>query len=208
VIKAMAPGQLRGTTSLPQDILTLSPSSDADLPKGMSTSQARAARLRDLVDAHFDAIWRFMRRLGVASMDLEDAAQEVLVITARTLDELAPSSERSFLFGTAFRVASRWRRFRAGRREVHLDDVDDPEDSIPTTDVLLDQARARALVDSIIESMPLDLRVAFTLFEIEDLTMAELAHVLGVPPGTVASRLRRARELFESRVARVKRKER
>ena len=44
--------------------------------------------------------------------------------------------------------------------------------------------------------MPEDFRNVFVLFELECMTMTEIAHVLSIPAGTVASRLRRARELF------------
>jgi RNA polymerase sigma-70 factor (ECF subfamily) len=43
----------------------------------------------------------------------------------------------------------------------------------------------------------------FVLFELEGMTMAEIATSLDVPPGTVASRLRRARELFAAAVSRI-----
>jgi RNA polymerase sigma-70 factor (ECF subfamily) len=48
--------------------------------------------------------------------------------------------------------------------------------------------------------MDLDLRTVFILYEVEEMTMAEIATVLQIPPGTVASRLRRAREDFLARV--------
>ena len=51
--------------------------------------------------------------------------------------------------------------------------------------------------------MDLDLRSVFILYEVEEMTMAEIAAVLQIPPGTVASRLRRAREDFLSRVRRL-----
>jgi RNA polymerase sigma-70 factor (ECF subfamily) len=45
--------------------------------------------------------------------------------------------------------------------------------------------------------LSLELRAVFVLYELEDFTMAEIARTLELPPGTVASRLRRARETFE-----------
>jgi RNA polymerase sigma-70 factor (ECF subfamily) len=51
--------------------------------------------------------------------------------------------------------------------------------------------------------MPSELRAVFTLYEIEEMTMIEIAQVLDLPQGTVASRLRRAREQFEARVDRL-----
>jgi RNA polymerase sigma-70 factor (ECF subfamily) len=52
--------------------------------------------------------------------------------------------------------------------------------------------------------MPIELRVVFVLFELEEMTTAEIATLLEIPSGTVASRLRRARETFEDHVARVR----
>ena len=52
--------------------------------------------------------------------------------------------------------------------------------------------------------MPLDLRTVFVLFELEELTMAEIAELLGLAPGTVASRLRRARQDYGAAVHRLR----
>jgi RNA polymerase sigma-70 factor (ECF subfamily) len=53
--------------------------------------------------------------------------------------------------------------------------------------------------------LPDDTRPVFVLYELEGLTMDEIAACLEVPAGTVASRLRRAREAFQAAVARVDR---
>ena len=55
----------------------------------------------------------------------------------------------------------------------------------------------RVLLDTLLEAMPIDLRTVFVLYEIEELTMIEIASVLELPSGTVASRLRRARQVFQ-----------
>jgi RNA polymerase sigma-70 factor (ECF subfamily) len=51
--------------------------------------------------------------------------------------------------------------------------------------------------------MPEELRVVFVLFEIEEMSTPEIASLLAIPTGTAASRLRRAREEFDRRVARL-----
>ena len=61
----------------------------------------------------------------------------------------------------------------------------------------------RALFTQVLEQLALDLRAVFVLYELEDFTMAEIAQTLQLPPGTVASRLRRAREAFEKLAARA-----
>jgi RNA polymerase sigma-70 factor, ECF subfamily len=66
-------------------------------------------------------------------------------------------------------------------------------DPDPGPDELVDRDRARAALDAILAAMPLELRAVFVLYELEQLTMAEIAALLELPPGTVASRLRRAR---------------
>jgi RNA polymerase sigma-70 factor (ECF subfamily) len=56
------------------------------------------------------------------------------------------------------------------------------------------------MLDGVLEQMDDDLRTVFVLYEFEDLSMAEIAEVIAIPRGTVASRLRRAREDFRERV--------
>ena len=91
---------------------------------------------------------------------------------------------------------------RSGRKEEELQLLagDDacPERVDPGTrpDDQIDRARARAMLDEILATMPLELRSVFTLFELEQMTMIQIAGMLELPQGTVASRLRRARELF------------
>ena len=65
--------------------------------------------------------------------------------------------------------------------------------------------RARGVLDQILNHMKPGLRDVFVLFEVEQLTMKEIAGVLELAPGTVASRLRRAREIFQNEVERFRR---
>jgi RNA polymerase sigma-70 factor (ECF subfamily) len=166
-------------------------------------TEAPNARLRRMVRDHGDGMWRFMRRLGVLEMDLDDAMQEVIVVAAERLSGIAPASERSFLFSTSFRVASEWRRRRLRRREVGDEQLAEHEDPAADPDALSDQSRARALFDQILAKMPAHARAVFVLHEIEDMTMAEIAQILSLAPGTVASRLRKARETFDYHVQRL-----
>jgi RNA polymerase sigma-70 factor, ECF subfamily len=53
----------------------------------------------------------------------------------------------------------------------------------------------------VLDAMPIELRAVFVLFELEGMTSPEIAAISGLPPGTVASRLRRARERFRELVA-------
>ncbi|MBX3227292.1 MAG: sigma-70 family RNA polymerase sigma factor [Labilithrix sp.] len=158
------------------------------------------SRVRAMVDDHFARIWSLLRRLGVPSEALDDAAQQVFIVAARRAVEIEVGRERPYLQGVAVRVASEQRR-SAARRDARRP----PEDAAPPQpDELLDRKRARELLDDVLDAMPFDLRAAFVLFELDELTVPEIAQLLDVPEGTAASRLRRAREDFRSRVAELK----
>ena len=161
-----------------------------------------STRLRVLMEQHFDFIWRQVRRLGLSHDAADDATQQVFIVASRKLDGIVVGRERSFLFGTAMRVASDARRANARRRETTTEEAAEPADGAPGADELLDQQRARAALDDILAAMELDLRAVFVLFELEEMTMADISTLLECPPGTVASRLRRARAEFRAAVKR------
>jgi RNA polymerase sigma-70 factor (ECF subfamily) len=181
------------------------PASAGSIPivRGAAATRAEGARLRGLVDDQYDFIWRSLRRLGVPEGDADDCAQQVFLVASRKLDDIVVGCERPFLFSTALRVASDARRSRSRRREV-FEDVDEPRDSAPDPEQIADQKRARALLDEVLDSLPMELRAVFVLYELEELPSAEIAEVLALPIGTVASRLRRAREEFQRIIARMK----
>ena len=158
---------------------------------------ADAGRVTSIVVEHFDVLWRFVHRLGLADGDVDDAVQEAIVVLARKLDQVEAGSERAFLLSTAFRVASDLRRRARRRREVDDSALVEIESSERDPESWLAQKRLRRLLQQVLEQLPFELRAVFVLYELEELTMAEIATALGLPPGTVASRLRRARETFE-----------
>lgn len=193
-----------------ESVSTTRPSLHAVPPK---RTQEEDARLSSMVTAHFDFIWRSLRRLGVPTTDVDDCAQQVFWVASRKLALIQEGSERAFLFSTALRVASDARRSRTRRREVPLvsgstnsaDEVAiNPSDPAPRPDEIADQKRARKLLDQVLAAMDLDLRTVFVLFEIEEMATLEIASLLAIPAGTVASRLRRAREEFQRQVARIR----
>ena len=158
-----------------------------------------AARFRAIVDANFDFIWRSLRGLGVPLHSVDDAAQQVFLIAAQKLDAIAMGSERAFLFSTALGVSANARRSRERNREVlDADALEERVDESPSGERLIEMREQRALLDRALASMPEDLRTVFVLFVLEGLTVPEIAELLDVPTGTVASRLRRAREAFHS----------
>lgn len=164
--------------------------------------ESPALRLCRMVDAHYDAVWRASRFSGIPNGTADDVAQQVFCIAARRLAEIAHGAERSFLLSTAWRVAAETRRAASRRPAASDADVAELEAALPSAEELLDQKRARMALASVLSAMPQDLRMVFVLFEIEELTLPEIAAAAGIPLGTVTSRLRRAREVFQSIIKR------
>jgi RNA polymerase sigma-70 factor, ECF subfamily len=160
--------------------------------------------LPSFVREQYPAVWRTLRRFGMSPSDADDGAQQVFVVVARRFDDIELGRERAFLFRTAMHVASKARRARRRRPEDADPECGDTADAGPLADDLVDRRRARALLDRLLAQMDPDLTAVLVLFEIEGLTMAEIAEALDLPPGTVASRLRRARAELEVQVSRVK----
>ena len=165
---------------------------------------ATADRARALVVANFERIWRILRRLGIPESDAEDAAQQVFVIATSRLSNIPADRERSFLYATALRIASIARRNQARRQKwVELGYEDSVSSELPA-DEEMERRDALAFIDEVLQRMHDDLRQVFVLCEIEELTAPEVSELVGIPLGTVASRLRRARRAFDECAAQIR----
>jgi len=160
------------------------------------------ARLDEIYDAHFNFVWRSIRRLGVPSAYVDDAVQDVFMVVVRRLDEFeGRSTLKTWLYGIAIRVARNHRR-KAHRLAQHeelpeqlCDDRPDPEDRAAARE-------AHALVQRCLADLDDAKREVFVLAELEQATAPEIATALGIKLNTVYSRLRAARRAFEAAVKR------
>jgi len=151
-------------------------------------------------------VWRTLRRFGVGPSDADDAAQEVFLVLSKKIGSVAPGDEKWFLFHTAINMALRSRRSQARSREAtdpvaidsHVDPALGPEDTMARSEAI-------ALLDRALSELPPELRTVFVLCDIEQITMADAARGLELPAGTVASRLRKAREMMTEAIARIRR---
>lgn len=160
-------------------------------------------RMAEVVREHYAYVWRLLRRLGIGEGDADDAAQRVFLTATGRLGAVEPGRERAFLYGVALNVGARTRRSLGRRREQPFESTDEQATLEPNGEQLLERRQARALLDRLLDEMPEDLRVVFVLFELEELSTKEIAELCEIPVGTAASRLRRARDDFEQRVARA-----
>lgn len=168
-------------------------------------SERNVARLTDLLRAHYASVWRTLRRLGVAEAHADDAAQEVFIVLSRRLGDVRDGCERTFLLSCAVRIAANHRRASSARHEVADDQALAAErDPQPSAEQLLDVKQLREALDQVLEGWPEDIRTAFVLFELEGLSVPEIAQVTETKLGTVASRLRRSRELLQAASKRLR----
>ena len=170
-----------------------------------SAGRTDAPMFRKLVHENLDVVWRSLRRFGVHEADVDDATQRVFLIANDKLATIESGRERAFLIGIAARVASHARRADQRRRlaEQRLSDTD--QAATPNPEELAQQLEMRVLLDRVLDALPRDLRTVFVLFELEELSLDEIARCLELPRGTAATRLRRARELFSQSAKSVSR---
>ena len=171
----------------------------------MLTPAARQLDASEVYSAHADFVWASLQRLGVRPPDLDDVLQEVFVIVHQRLHTFDHSSKlTTWLFGICLRAASDYRR-RAWRRREQVGDapVEEPATSEAYTpeDAAVGQ-QSRARLDKILDELDLEKRAVFVMFEVEELSCDEIAGIVGVPVGTVHSRLHAARKQFERAVGR------
>ena len=176
--------------------------------EGSSPAEARRlppSALRRLVQEHYDFIWRLLARLNVASPEVDDAAQQVfMVLVSREGLTIKVGSERAFLYGVALRVAKEFRRKKQSQLNHFVPDPEVLVDRSHDVEAVAERSQARQKLDRILEQMPDNLKEAFILFELEDMSVPQIAEMLAIPTGTVASRLRRARALFQKAVAELR----
>ena len=156
----------------------------------------------DVVEVHekyADFVWRTLQRMGVHPSDLDDALQEVFVVVHKKLGSYDGSSAlTTWLFGISLRVASATRR-KAHRHRERLDPdwaeaAGESDQGLPETELLAREARARLAL--VLDELEPGRRAVLVMFEVETLSCAEIAAQLGIPLGTVYSRLNAARADF------------
>lgn len=162
-----------------------------------------------IYDAHFDFVWRTARRLGVPESAADDVVQDTFVVLHRRLAEYDGETPiRRWLMGIVTRVVADHRR-RYRRKDAAC--VPHPEDSeralashAPAPSAEVEQSEAVRLLDSLLAELDEDKREVLVLAQLEEMTVPEIAEVLGANVNTVYARLRAARRDFEAAHARYR----
>lgn len=146
----------------------------------------------ELFNGHVRYLWRALLGLGVPERDVDDACQEVLLVAHRRLADIDPKTLRSWLYGVCIRVAASHRRKARTRREASAEDLPELESHRTPFDEVAAGRLESALLQAL-DDLDEDKRAAFVLYEIEELTLREVALALDCPLQTAYSRLGAAR---------------
>lgn len=147
-----------------------------------------------LLRRHFDALVRFFS--NKVDDGIEDLVQRTMLACIESRDRFrGDASFRTYVFQIARNEVYRHWRGRGSDREQIDGGVTSLRDlGASPSRALVHQRRQQLLLDAL-RNIPLDYQIALELHYWDQLTTAELAEVLGVPQGTVKTRLRRARQL-------------
>lgn len=163
----------------------------AAVPFELSADASQLKAAEDLYREHYGFVWRNARRLGVTDDWVDDAVHEVFLVATRRLAEFeGRSSAKTWLFAITFRVVQRLKRDRS-RRRLHTSRYES-ETASPVGNAA-EENEAAAYLRYLLGLLPDAQRVILILVELEGFTSAAVAESLGIPAGTVDSRLRAAR---------------
>lgn len=157
-----------------------------------------SARFQDTYASHLGFVWRCLRSLGVAESTIEDAAQEVFVVVHRRLGEFrGESSLRTWLYGIVRNVAANTRRTEQRKGGLaELDEQLEATHADPSEHV--QDAQAAAFVQAFMAGLQEPKRELFLLAFLEEMTMPEVAAILGIPLNTAYSRQRLLKGEFQA----------
>lgn len=157
-------------------------------------TQSEAERLEQMMKAHGRLVFAIAYSILRHPEDAEDVVQEVFLRVMRYRYRMAfIRDERTFLSRIAQRTALDHRRRR--RETVSPEEADEP--ATPGPDYA--QEQQIEMVVALMRTLPEEMRQVLELSQVEELNSAEIGRVLGIPPGTVRSRLSRAREMLKEK---------
>ena len=153
-------------------------------------------RFARLVERHSRFVFRVAYAILRNAGDSEDVAQETFlkVYRARAWDRM--EDERAFLARTAWRIAidHRARNRRNAPPMVSLSAANPEQSAIA--------ANRAAAVHRLIDTLPEELRQPLALSGLDEMSSCEIAKILGIPEGTVRTRLMRARQILKQKLGR------
>lgn len=165
--------------------------------------RAERAALGEVYDAHHAAVRAFARRLVGEPAAAEDLVHEVFVALPRAARNFrGQSSLRTFLISIAVNHARHHVR-AASRRRSAFDRLErEPLADAPNPEHAAERKRLAEALTRALDTLPIEQRVAFVLCEVEERTSVDAARIVGVPEGTMRTRLFHAKKKLRSELER------
>lgn len=178
-------------------------SGQVSLSEPIAMADAARDEFEGIVRDHARFVYKVAYSVLRNHHDAEDAAQETFLRFLRHQKKWAEIRDRrAWLARTAWRVALDRRR---NTPEVALDEVAEVvmelRDRGAGADEIAATEQMTALLERLIAALPQDLRDAMTLSTVEEMTSVEISEVLGIPEGSVRTRLFRAREILRDKLS-------
>jgi RNA polymerase sigma-70 factor (ECF subfamily) len=154
-----------------------------------------------LFERYFDAVCRFFT--NKVQHNIDDLIQKTFLGCVEGRDRFQKqASFRTYLFAVAHHVlCAHFRERRRGPESTPIDFSDTSSDQLtPSPSSVLAIHQEQRLLLEALRRIPLDYQLVLELYYWEDMAAPELAQVLGLPEGTVRSRLRRAKEALSAKM--------
>jgi len=151
--------------------------------------------LRQLIEEHYDMLFRFAWRLSGSKEDAEDLTQQTFLTAQRKLHQLQdPEAVKSWLCTILRHLFLRTKT----QKQTSLELIPEPDLTSSDEDGL-DTFDSEAL-QAALDDLPEDFRTPILLFYLGELSYTEIADEMGIPLGTVMSRLARGREYLKQKL--------
>jgi RNA polymerase sigma-70 factor, ECF subfamily len=159
-------------------------------------AQREVERFERIVLPHLDDAYTLARYLLRDEHDAQDVVQDAVLRALRYFDGYRDGDARAWLLAIVRNCCLTWQRRHRGDRVAvpFADDVAEHITDPRETDTLAIERSERAMLERAIASLPTEFREVIVLREVEELSYKEISDVVGVPMGTVMSRLARARK--------------
>jgi RNA polymerase sigma-70 factor (ECF subfamily) len=172
--------------------------------------EIKARRFEQTIMPHLDAAYNLARWLTRNDSDAQDVVQDAYLRAFKYFDSFQGESPSAWLLAIVRNACFTWMRRNRPSEEVAGSEAIDDETAgnaepllgggsrqlATDPETLLIEGRDRTRVNELVAKLPDEFREVIVLREIEDLSYREIADIVGIPIGTVMSRLSRARRLL------------
>ncbi len=168
------------------------------------TASTKQMRFQAIVLPHLDSAFNLARWLSRSPQDAEDIVQEAYLRAFKFFDGFHGEDGRAWMLGIVRNTFYTWYQHKKAQAqsiefEEELHSVKSENSSFPQyadndPEALLIQKDSRRQLHLALESLPVEFREVVVMRELEDLSYKQIAAIVGIPIGTVMSRLGRGRK--------------